>query len=94
MHTFVDENLISLVIPPLTFLDCIYLDYEMPVMNGPEAAKEIRAIGCESCMVGVTGNVLSEDVSYFIECGVSSVFPKPVKIESLETFWDNAGLLR
>jgi CheY-like chemotaxis protein len=32
--------------------DTILLDYEMPVMNGPTAATQIRNLGCDSCIVG------------------------------------------
>lgn len=73
--------------------DCILLDYEMPVMNGPETAKHLRAIGCNSCVVGVTGNVLPDDVSYFVSCGVASVFYKPVNLDELDAFWRDNGVL-
>ena len=73
--------------------DCILLDYEMPVMNGPEAARILKAMGCRSCLVGVTGNVLPEDISYFVACGAASVFCKPVNMEDLEVFWRDVGLL-
>jgi CheY-like chemotaxis protein len=34
------------------------MDYEMPVMNGPTAAKRLREMGCDSYILGVTGNVM------------------------------------
>lgn len=33
----------------------VLLDFEMPVLNGPDACKEMRSIGCNSFVVGVTG---------------------------------------
>jgi CheY-like chemotaxis protein len=36
----------------------VVMDYEMPVMNGPTATKHLREMGCESYIVGVTGNVM------------------------------------
>merc|ERR1711956_109607 len=42
--------------------DCILVDYEMPVMNGPDACKTIREMGYVGFVVGVTGNLLPEDV--------------------------------
>jgi CheY-like chemotaxis protein len=72
--------------------DTILLDYEVPVMDGPTAAKQIRALGCKSCIVGITGNVLPEDVAFFEQCGANCVCPKPVKMEALEGIWAEFGI--
>jgi CheY-like chemotaxis protein len=72
--------------------DTILLDYEMPVMNGPIAAKEIRAMGCDVFIVGVTGNMLTEDVAYFRSCGANALLGKPFKIASLEELWSEYGV--
>ncbi|KAL7565696.1 hypothetical protein ACA910_005394 [Epithemia clementina (nom. ined.)] len=73
--------------------DCILLDYEMPKMNGPEACKIIRQLGCDSYIVGVTGNVMSEDVAHFRACGANCVLPKPFQLEALEQQWVEAGVV-
>jgi CheY-like chemotaxis protein len=72
--------------------DTILMDYEMPVMNGPTASKEIRALGCDSVIVGITGNVLPEDINHFRRCGANAVFPKPFQIEALEELWVEFGV--
>jgi Histidine kinase-, DNA gyrase B-, and HSP90-like ATPase/Response regulator receiver domain len=41
--------------------DTILMDYEMPIMNGPAATRAIRALGCDSFIIGITGNVLPEE---------------------------------
>ncbi|CAB9501555.1 sensor kinase/phosphatase LuxQ [Seminavis robusta] len=64
--------------------DCILLDYEMPNMNGPEACEKMRKMGCSSYIAGVTGNVMSEDVDHFRNCGANCVLPKPFRLETLE----------
>jgi CheY-like chemotaxis protein len=73
--------------------DCILLDYEMPVMNGPDACREMRALGCDSFIVGVTGNVMAEDVALFKECGANGVLPKPFKLTELDQLWLEHGVL-
>ena len=73
--------------------DTILLDYEMPVMNGPTAAKEIRALGSDVFIVAITGNMLPEDVAYFRSCGADAVLPKPFKMNELDTLWLEHGLL-
>ena len=72
--------------------DSILLDYEMPEMDGPTAARKIRELGCDAFIVGITGNVLPEDVTYFQNSGANCVMPKPINMESLEGIWDEFGI--
>ncbi len=72
--------------------DCILMDYEMPKMNGPEACERMRNLGCSSYIAGVTGNLLSEDVDHFRNCGANWVFPKPFRMEALEEQWIEDGV--
>lgn len=72
--------------------DTILLDYEMPVMNGPTAAKEIRAMGCDVFIIGVTGNMLADDIAFFRSCGANALLGKPFKIASLEEIWSEYGV--
>jgi CheY-like chemotaxis protein len=74
--------------------DTILMDYEMPVLKGPDAAKEIRALGVDSFIIGITGNVLAEDVSHFLSCGANFVLPKPVDMNKLEELWAEHGVLK
>jgi signal transduction histidine kinase/CheY-like chemotaxis protein len=73
--------------------DCVLLDYEMPVMTGPEAARAIRQAGSDVHIVGVTGNVLPDDVAYFVSCGANAVLPKPVKLSDLSDLWVQHGVV-
>jgi len=72
--------------------DCILVDYEMPVMNGPDACKTIREMGYVGFVVGVTGNLLPEDVGYFMDCGADAVLGKPFKYHDLEQLLMEHGL--
>lgn len=67
------------------YYDAILMDYEMPRLNGPKATREIRKQGCDSFVVGVSGNVLPEDVAVFREHGANAVLPKPVRFPDLES---------
>ena len=73
--------------------DVILMDYEMPRMNGPTAVREMRKLGCEALIVGVTGNVLAEDVKHFVNNGANEVLPKPVKFAKLEQIWMESSLV-
>lgn len=61
-------------------------------MNGPDACKAMRNLGCSSYIAGVTGNVLSEDVCHFRDCGANCVLPKPFRLVSLEEQWVENGV--
>lgn len=65
-------------------IDIICMDYEMPVKDGPTAARELRTNGCTIPILGVTGNALQHDVDYYIAQGANAVFSKPVDIDRLD----------
>ncbi len=63
-------------------IDCILMDFVMPVMDGPTATKEIRALGYTAPIFGVTGNCLDFDIKRFKDCGATEVFAKPFLLET------------
>jgi len=72
--------------------DLIFMDYEMPTLNGPEAVKQIRANGSNVFIIGLTGNIMAEDVSYFHACGANAVFAKPFKVREFEALMEECLL--
>lgn len=73
--------------------DTILMDYQMPEMDGPTATQKIREGGCDSFIVGITGNVLPQDVAHFKGSGADNVLGKPFSIEELETLWVEYGVV-
>lgn len=70
----------------------VFLGPRTAVMNGPDAANEIRELGYDVNIIGVTGNVLQEDVSHFKARGANDVIFKPVNVQELETAWKQNGV--
>ena len=67
--------------------DLIFMDYEMPVMNGPDACKKIRETNKEIIIIGVSGNVLEEQKSIFLDAGATGIYEKPInKMKIKEIF--------
>lgn len=66
----------------------------MPIQNGPSAAREIRRLGCDTFIVGVTGNMLDDDVDYFRNAGANRVLAKPLRLGDLESVWAQNGITR
>ena len=42
--------------------DVVLMDFVMPVMDGPDSTKAIRALGVTCPIFGVTGNTLDTDI--------------------------------
>jgi hypothetical protein len=53
-----------------------------------DTAIAIRSMGCDVFIVGVTGNMLAEDVAYFRSCGANALLGKPFKMKNLEELWN------
>ncbi|MCL2577762.1 MAG: response regulator [Defluviitaleaceae bacterium] len=64
--------------------DIVFMDYMMPVMNGMEATKSLRALGYKNPIVALTANVTSEHTNLYIENGFDSFIAKPIDIYQLD----------
>jgi len=67
----------------VTSIQLILMDYEMPVMKGPATIQELRKMGLKQVIIGVTGNVLQEDVDHFMRSGADAVLSKPLSMDKL-----------
>lgn len=66
--------------------DLILMDIQMPVMNGYEATKKIRALGTEVSklpIIAMTANAFEEDRKLALEAGMDEHLPKPINIPIL-----------
>lgn len=70
------------------YFDLIFMDIQMPVMNGYEAAKAIRAFGREDLekipIVAMTADAFADDIRKAEEAGMNDHISKPVDIERLQ----------
>eukprot|EP01041_Mallomonas_annulata_P000687 gene687-1316_t len=62
----------------------VFMDNLMPVMNGVEATKALRREGYRHIIVGVTGNVLEDDIREYLAAGADFIIGKPLKKPSLD----------
>ncbi len=72
----------------------ILMDRRMPVMDGDQATRELRAKGYNGPIFGVTGDALPTDVSLFIDAGATEVLVKPVNKARLAKSLTEQGILR
>ena len=67
--------------------DLVLMDVQMPVMNGYEATKQIRALTDPALsgitILAMTANAFDEDRKKVLECGMDGFLSKPIIIEEL-----------
>lgn len=67
--------------------DAILMDIQMPVMNGYDAAKAIRALEDETLssipIIAMTANAFAEDVQAAKDAGMNSHIAKPIDINAM-----------
>ncbi|MDE7059131.1 MAG: response regulator, partial [Lachnospiraceae bacterium] len=70
------------------YYDLIFMDIQMPVMNGYEAAKAIRSSNREDLavipIVAMTADAFADDIRKSEEAGMNAHISKPIDIEKLE----------
>lgn len=71
----------------LDAIDAILMDMQMPVMDGCEATRAIRALDREDAatvpIVAVTANAFAEDIAKTTEAGMNGHVAKPFTVEEL-----------
>jgi|GEM_PF-1840313 len=64
--------------------DMIFMDLQMPVMDGYEATKNIRAFDSDIPIIALSAAVLNDDVNSSKEFGMDGHIGKPIEIEELK----------
>ncbi|MBU1219580.1 response regulator [Myxococcota bacterium] len=70
-------------------VDIVFMDCQMPVMDGYEATKQIRELGETNPtlknlpIVAMTANAMEEDRKYCLNAGMNDYISKPVTVDSL-----------
>ena len=70
------------------YYDLILMDIMMPVMDGLEAARQIRRMNREDCrkipIIAMSANAFDEDVRRSLESGMTGHISKPIHMEKLK----------
>ena len=67
--------------------DLILMDIQMPMMNGYEATKRIRAMSSPYCrqipIIAMTANAFEEDKALALQAGMNDYLAKPIQIDKM-----------
>ena len=81
------EEIVSLFRENRDKTAAILMDIKMPVMNGYEATRQIRALTDPALsgitILAMTANAFEEDRKKVLECGMDGFLSKPIIIEEL-----------
>lgn len=73
------------------YYKAVLMDIRMPVMNGYEAAKAIRAMDradADIPIIAMTADAFSEDVKACLDCGMNAHAAKPIDIKEIAVLLD------
>lgn len=77
--------------------DIIFMDINMPLMDGVEATKKIRVIEQNNQqqkkmrIIALTANVVKEDVKMYLAAGMNDYITKPFKVSDLQNVLEGLG---
>ncbi|MCQ2610457.1 MAG: response regulator [Treponema sp.] len=77
-------------------IEYIFMDIQMPIMNGIEASKEIRKLGYKGIIIACTANNDTADFITYTQAGMNDVLVKPFKssmIKEILEKWSSALIL-
>ncbi|KNA09222.1 hypothetical protein SOVF_155500 [Spinacia oleracea] len=63
--------------------DLVIMDMEMPIMDGFQATKEIRALGVRSLIIGMSASSSQTKIQEFVSAGLDYFYPKPMNMAKL-----------
>jgi CheY-like chemotaxis protein len=79
-----DNGLLALESLQGTNFDVVFMDVQMPEMDGLETTRQIRKNGDEQLIIiAMTANALSGDKEVCLEAGMNDYISKPIKLDEL-----------
>jgi CheY-like chemotaxis protein len=63
--------------------DVIFMDHMMPLMDGVETTKKLRAMGYEGPIIALTANAIAGNAEMFKANGFDDFIPKPIDIQQM-----------
>ena len=69
--------------------EIIFMDIQMPVMDGYKATQEIRLFDDNVIIIGLSANAFSKDIEEGMKVGMNNYLSKPVTIDKIKELFKN-----
>ena len=83
----VDDGAAAIAAIQRTAFDLVLMDVQMPVIDGIEATRRVRALGGRFAtlpIIAVTANVMPDDVAFILAAGLTDHIGKPFGLRALD----------
>jgi PAS domain S-box-containing protein len=80
----VGDGAAAVVAAQATAYDLVLMDLQMPLLDGVEATRRLRALGVTTPIVAVTASALADELEAAREAGVNGFLSKPVRRVDLD----------
>ena len=74
--------------------DLVFMDIQMPKINGYEAAKILRGRGYKKAIIAVTASTLQDEFENCKNAGMNDVLIKPFKLTDIKAILQNFAILK
>ncbi|KAL3833695.1 hypothetical protein ACJIZ3_008431 [Penstemon smallii] len=71
--------------------DFVFMDMEMPIMDGTEATQKLREMGVKSTIVGVTSCNQEAEKQAFVEAGLYACLEKPLTRDAISSLLEQVA---
>ena len=86
------EAIDTLIQMPERYYDAVFMDVQMPVKNGYDATRELRAVVRDDLkelpIFAMTANAFADDVQDALDAGMNAHIPKPLDLSTLNRVLD------
>ncbi len=86
--TLVENGLKALLALQASSFDIIFMDCQMPELDGYEATRQARENGCAIPIIAITANALAGDRERCLEAGMDDYISKPIAEDALQQMLD------
>lgn len=89
--SFSDNGISTLEMARSNHFDLIFMDWEMPGMDGIEATQRLRSQGFNGPIIAITANAMLGDKDTCLAAGMNDYLSKPIRMADVQRILERWG---